>query len=74
MIMMSKGRPRPIEIIIMTREENLSSGGVPYPIMKVLQNLKRNILLIQEIIYRELDLMTRHKIFKMRKLMTHHVK
>jgi len=46
----------PIEIIIMTREENLSWGGVPYPIMKVLQNLKRNILLIQEIIYRELDL------------------
>jgi len=40
----------------MTKEENLSSGGVPYPIMKVLQNLKRNILLIQEIIYRELDL------------------
>lgn len=50
MTIMSKGRPRPIEIIIMTREENLSSGGVPYPIMKVLQNLKCNILLIQEII------------------------
>lgn len=48
MTIMSKGRPRPIEIIIMTREEKLSSGGVPYPIIKVLQNLKRNISLIKE--------------------------
>lgn len=41
--MMSKGRPRPIEIIIITRLENLSSGGVPYPTIKVLckQNKRR---------------------------------
>lgn len=43
MTMMSKGRPRPMEMIIITRLENLSSGGVPYPIMKVLGGKRERI-------------------------------